>query len=103
MVTLNHLVHIPFMKLTFSHQRMDGWKVIFLGSRSIFKLLLLLVSRKSSLVPHITLPVNEHSNGKWTMNEDVFPTENCDFPASHASFFPEGTKMGGFTRIFPAR
>lgn len=38
MVTLNHLVHIPFMKLTFSHQRMDGWKVILLGVSTYFQI-----------------------------------------------------------------
>ena len=30
-------------------------------------------------------PVNQHSNGKWTRIEDVFPIENGDMPASYVS------------------
>jgi len=33
--------------------------------------------------------VNQHSNGKWTQIEDVFPIENGDIPASYVSL-PEG-------------
>ena len=39
--------------------------------------------------------VNEHSNGTWTRNEDVFPVEDGDVPASYVSllkfpvFLPE--------------
>ena len=34
-------------------------------------------------------PVNKHSNGKWTLNEDVFPIEHGDIPASCVGL-PEG-------------
>ena len=39
-------------------------------------------------------PVNEHSNGKWNLNEDVFPIEkNRDIPASW--------ELCEFTRGYP--
>ena len=34
-------------------------------------------------------PVNQRSNGKSTMNEDVSPIKNGGFPASHVSL-PKG-------------
>ena len=33
-----------------------------------------LKGREISFLP----PLNQHGNGKWTMNEDAFPTENGD-------------------------
>ena len=30
-------------------------------------------------------PEKQHDNGTSTMNEDVFPIENVDFPASYVS------------------
>ena len=37
----------------------------------------------------INILVNLHSNGTWARNEDVFPIENGDIPASYVSL-PEG-------------